>query len=115
MSTTPDVIDLVCEAADRDGERPPAPAWWQGTEYPASMGCNADGDPVRGFERDFATGFRGCYVDLYCDDVLTAEGVQRGTTVVHVDAPVDGCTPEQARALAAALLEAANVAGEAQR
>ncbi len=69
---------------------------------------------MRGFERRFDTGFRGCYVDIYCDDLLTAEGVQRGATV-HVDAPVDGCTPEQARALAAALLEAAEVAGEAQR
>ncbi len=114
MSATPDVIDQICELAERDGERPPAPSWYHGA-YPAIMGCNADRDPMRGFERRFDTGFRGCYVDIYCDDLLTAEGVQRGTTVVHVDAPVDGCTPEQARALAAALLEAANVAGEVQR
>ncbi len=103
------MVDDICELAEHNGERPPAPSWHRGA-YPTISGCNADGDPVRGFERDFATGFRGCYVDIYCDDLLTAGGVQRGTTVVHVDCPSNGATPEQARALAAALLKAADTA-----
>jgi len=109
MNTTPDATDQICDLAERNGERPPAPSWHRGA-YPAVEGCNTDGDPVRGFEQDFATGYRSCYVDLYCQDVLTAQGVQRGPTVVHVDCPRNGATPAQARALAAALLKAANTA-----
>jgi len=42
--------------------------------------------------------------------VFTARGVQRSPTVVHVEAPRDGATPAQVRALAEALLRAAEVA-----
>ena len=52
----------------------------------------------------------GCYVDVYCQDMLTARGVQRSTTVVHVEAPRDGATPAQVRAMAEALIQAVEVA-----
>ncbi len=103
------MVDDICELAERNGERPPAPSWHRGA-YPAIGGCNADGDAARSFERPFDTGFRGCYVDVCCEDVLTARGVQRGPTMVHVDCPSNGATPEQARALAGALLKAADTA-----
>ncbi len=104
-----DLVDDICALAERSGDRPPAPSWHRGA-YPAITGCNADGDPARSFERAFDTGFRGCYVDVCCEDVLTAQGVQRGPTLVHVDGPNEGATPAQARALAAALLKAAGTA-----
>lgn len=103
------MVDAICELAERNGERPPAPSWHRGA-YPAIAGCNADGDPARTFERPFDTGFRGCYVDVCCEDVLTARGVQRSETLVHVDGPSGGASPAQARALAAAVLQAADVA-----
>jgi hypothetical protein len=103
------MVDDICELAERTGERPPAPSWHRGA-YPAIGGCNADGDPARSFERAFETGFRGCYVDVCCEDVLTARGARRSPTLVHVDGPNQGATPAQARALAAALLQAADVA-----
>ena len=104
-----DMVEDICELAERAGDRLPAPSWHRGT-YPDLDGLNRDGDPVRGFERDFPTGYRRCYVDVYCQDVHTAHGVVRSATLVHVDCPNDGATPEQARALAAALLKAADVA-----
>jgi len=103
------MVDDICELAERNGERPPAPGWHRGA-YPAIAGCNADGHPARSFERSFETGLRGCYVDVCCEDVLTARGVQRSEALVHVDGPNEGATPAQARALAAALLQAADVA-----
>lgn len=104
-----DLVDEICEVAERDGERPPPPSWHRGA-YPAIEGCTADGNPVRGFERDFPTGYRDCYVDVYCQDVLAAQGAQRSPTVVHVAYPSDGATPAQARAIAAALIQAAGTA-----
>ncbi len=104
-----DMVEDICELAERAGDRLPAPSWHRGT-YPNLEGLNSDGDPLRGFEQDFETGFRGCYIDLYCQDVHTAHGVVRSPTVVHVDGPNKGATPAQARALAAALLQAADVA-----
>jgi len=111
MSTTPDVIELVCEAADRDGERLPAPAWWQGTKYPTCEWVSDAGDPVRTFERDFdrnANRAWSCY--MLVEDTLTAHGVDRGEPIIRAESHGDGLTITQARALAAALLEAANVA-----
>ena len=58
-----DMVEDICELAERAGDRLPAPSWHRGT-YPNLEGLNADGDPVRGFEQDFETGFRGCYIDL---------------------------------------------------
>jgi len=86
-----------------------APAWHKGA-YPTVQMFTKAGDPVRTFERYFDTPANGWSCYLLVEDVLTAQGVQRGATVVHVEGPRDGATPAQARAIAAALLEAANVA-----
>jgi len=103
------MVEDICELAERNGERLPAPSWHHG-KYPDLDGLNRDGDPERDFEQDFPTGYRGCYVVLSCKDVHTAHGVVRSPTVMHVDCPRNGSTPEQARALGAALIAAADTA-----
>jgi len=86
-----------------------APAWHQGA-YPTVQMFTKAGELVRTFERYFDTPADGWSCYLLVEDVLTAHGVQRSPTVVHVDGPNEGATPAQARALAAALVEAANTA-----
>jgi len=68
-----DLVEEICTLAEQDGQRLPAPSWHHG-KYPDLDGLNRDGDPERDFEQDFPTGYRGCYVVLYCKDVHTAHG-----------------------------------------
>jgi hypothetical protein len=104
-----DATEQMIEAAERDGERPPAPAWHRGA-YPTIQMVTKAGEPVRSFERFFGAlaDVWSCY--LLCQDVHTAHGVVRSPTVVQVDGPNQGATPAQARALAASLLAAADAA-----
>jgi len=39
--------------ADRDGERPLPPAWWEGSTYPTCEQFTGNGDPFHTFERIF--------------------------------------------------------------
>jgi len=115
MTTTPPSYDgrlvaAICELAERSGERLPAPAWYRG-DYPAISGLDDNGDPVRGFEREVADrGAGGCTVTVWREDIHTAHGVRCGAPEVHIFDLQEEVTPDQARALAHALLEAANMA-----
>ncbi len=86
-----------------------APAWHQGA-YPTVQMFTKAREPVRTFERYFDTPADGWSCYLLCEEVLTAHGAERGSVQIVAATPTVGATPAQARALAAALLEAANVA-----
>jgi len=104
------LVAAICELAERSGERLPAPAWYRG-DYPAISGLDDNGDPVRGFEREVADrGAGGCTVTVWREDIHTAHGVRCGAPEVHIFDLQGEVTPDQARALAHALLEAANMA-----
>jgi len=89
--------------------RPAAPAWHQGA-YPTVQMFTKAGEPVRTFERAFDTKEDGWSCYLFCEEVLTVHGVERGPVQIVAGTPTDGATPAQARAMAAALVDAAEAA-----
>lgn len=106
-----DATEQMREAAERDGERPVPPAWWERSKYPTCEQVNESGDPFRTFERIFdGNADRAWSAYMLVEDTLTAHGVERGDVLIRATTNGDGVTPEQARAMAAALLQAANVA-----
>jgi len=76
-----------------------------------ASGVSDSGDPVRTFECALdrnADRAWSCY--MLVEDTLTAHGVDRGEPIIRAESHGDGLTITQARALAAALLEAADTA-----
>ena len=91
MST--DIGDLICEMADRDSERPPAPGWWEGTQYPTCEQITKSADPVRTFERALdgnADRAWSCY--MLVEDTLTAHGIERSDVLIRAESNGEGLT-----------------------
>ncbi len=85
--------------------------WWERSTYPTCEQVTGNGDPFRTFERIFdgnADRAWSCY--MLVDDTLTTHGVKRGKPIIRAATNGYGLTPEQARELGAALVQAADTA-----